>query len=415
MLNKKDISELKRRYKKTEHTFTKLAGCYVNNDKEVVVEFKETFSWLDDEEMFKYLEISKKVLSGGIGDNLLGLKFPVDENYYSEKQDFLMRLKKSKLKDDQLIHEFYQSIINTFDYVGNYLILLYHDVYDVMSKTTDNRKLDESEETYEYVLCAICPMSLSKPALGYFDEDNMIKSRVRDWIVDAPALGFVFPSFIDRESNVNTLTYYTKNSKELQIEVIEDALGCSTTRTATMQKTTLESLIKENIEADEDVTEQIYVDFQDKLNATVEEQKNLYEGTDLEPIIVKKDVLKDILVEVGADEDTAQKVGHLYDEEFSGEEPVAENLINKKIIKANEQKKIEKKLQAKVDALQSQLKTMTEMNQSDESNDSSGVILRVDPSKVSKIKTEVINGQRCIVVPIDDDEEAMINGVKNLV
>lgn len=143
-----------------------MCGCYVNGEKKVLLEFRETFLNLPEEDFFKYLEISKKVLSGGIGNNLLELNFPLDENFESKKQNFLMRLKKSGLKDDVLLRVFYNSIIDNYDFAGNFLILVFHDAYDVMTRTSDNLQLDESEEVYEYILCAICPVSLSKPGLA---------------------------------------------------------------------------------------------------------------------------------------------------------------------------------------------------------------------------------------------------------
>ena len=217
-MNRKDILELKRRFKKDQCTFTKLCGCYVDGEKKTLLEFKETFLNLPEEEFYKYLEISKKVLSGTIDNNLLELNFPYDENFKNEKQDFLMQLKKSGLKDDALLRKFYDSIIESYDHAGNFLILVFHDVYDVMTKTTDNMKIDESEEIYEYILCAICPVSLSKPGLGYFETEREIKARIRDWIVEVPTLGFAFPGFIDRSSDVNTIMYYTKNAYQCFID-----------------------------------------------------------------------------------------------------------------------------------------------------------------------------------------------------
>ena len=96
-----------------------------------------------------------------------------------------MKLKNSQLKDDLLLDDFYNSIINNYDYEGNFLILIFHDAYDIITKTKDNAKLDESEEVYEYILCAICPVELSKAGLRYFEEENSIKSRTRDWVVEA--------------------------------------------------------------------------------------------------------------------------------------------------------------------------------------------------------------------------------------
>ena len=74
-MTKKDILELKRRMKKEACTFTKLCGCYVDGNKNIILKINETFLNLKDEEFFKYLDIAKKALSGTIGNNLLELEF----------------------------------------------------------------------------------------------------------------------------------------------------------------------------------------------------------------------------------------------------------------------------------------------------------------------------------------------------
>ncbi len=240
-----------------------MCGCYVNGEKKTQLRFRETFLNLPEEEFFKYLEISKKVLSGGIGNNLLELNFPLDENFENEKQSFLMQLKKSRLRDDILLKKFYDSIIDSYDNTGNYLIIVFHDAYDVMTKTTDNIKIDESEEVYEYIMCAICPVSLSKPGLGYFEDDRKIKARIRDWVVEVPTVGFVFPGFIDRSADVNAIMYYTKNAKNPHPELMEKALGCLPKQTATIQKETFQSIIKSTVSSDDDVSEKIFTDILD--------------------------------------------------------------------------------------------------------------------------------------------------------
>ena len=164
-MNKKDILELKRRFKKDACTFTRLCGCYVDADRNKVTTFGETFLNLEDEEFYKYLEIAKKVMSGTIGNNILELEFPTAEEAPGGRQQFLMGLRESALKNDDLMDTFYDLVIENYSYVGNYLILVFHDAYDVMTKTSDNNKLDESEEVYEYLLCAICPVTLTKPGL----------------------------------------------------------------------------------------------------------------------------------------------------------------------------------------------------------------------------------------------------------
>ncbi len=144
-MRKKDILELKKRLKKDHCTFTKMCGCYVNGEKNIILNFRETFLNLDEDEYFKYLEIAKKVMSGTIGNNILELNFPLNDYLVNERQVSLMKLKNSQLKDDELLNDFYKLVIDNYDYTGNFLILLFHDAYDVITKTKDNLKVDESE------------------------------------------------------------------------------------------------------------------------------------------------------------------------------------------------------------------------------------------------------------------------------
>ena len=178
-MDKKSINELRRRLKKDSCTFTKVTGCYIDDQKNKVTKFSQPFLGLEDDEYFKYMDIAKKVLSTNIGNNMLQLDFPLDEEKPGGHQQFLMGLKKSALEDEGLLDFFYDMIIEKYDSVGNYLILLFHDRYDVMTKTSDNNALDESEEVYEYIICAICPMILTKPGLGYNKTKQQIKTIVR--------------------------------------------------------------------------------------------------------------------------------------------------------------------------------------------------------------------------------------------
>lgn len=146
-MDKKSIGELRRRLKKDSCTFTKMCGCYVNDSKNKVIKLDETFLNLEDEEYYKYLEIAKKVLSTNVGNNILELDFPLEEEQPGGHQQFLLGIKKSGLKDQGLLDAFYDMVIEKYDSLGNYLILLFHDVYDVITKTTDNNKLDESRRS----------------------------------------------------------------------------------------------------------------------------------------------------------------------------------------------------------------------------------------------------------------------------
>lgn len=423
-IKKKDILELKKRFKKDHCTFTKVCGCYVNGEKNTILKFRETFLNLDEDDYFKYLEIAKKVLSGTVGNNILELNFEANKEFKSEAQTSLLSLRNTQLKDDTVLDEFYQSIINNYDYTGNYLILLFHDAYDVITKTKDNQKIDESEEVYEYVLCAICPVSLSAPGLRYFEEENEIKSRIRDWVVNVPVNGFVFPAFIDRSSDVNSVMYYTKNSKDTHPELMENVLGCPSKQTATIQKEAFQSIIKDSFGADEKKAEKIFMDVQENLNAMVEEYNEMYDDTDCEPISLKDTDIQNLLIDSGIPQEISNDIEKSYVEIFGDDIPLAENLIDAKILKANEQRRKEEDLKKQVKMLETKLeevqKEVAISNKSEETieNDDTSeydVVLQVKPEKVSQIKSQIIDGQKYLVIPINDDEHTKVNDLDDLI
>ncbi|KOR25641.1 DUF4317 domain-containing protein [Clostridium sp. L74] len=442
-MKKKDILELKKRFKKDYCTFTKICGCYVNGEKNIILNFRESFLNLDEDEYFKYLEIAKKVLSGTIGNNILELNFPLNENLENEKQLSLVKLKKSQLKDDALLKDFYNSIIDSYDYTGNFLILVFHDAYDVITKTTDNSKIDESEEIYEYILCAICPVSLSDPGLRYFEAENKIKARIRDWVVNTPTLGFVFPAFINRTSDVNSVMYYTKNAKDPHPELMEETLGCFAKQTATIQKETFQTIIKDSINTDEKKAEKTFMEIQENLNTMIDEYKEIYDDKDDDPVTLTQKDIQNLLIESGVPEEATTEIEKSYVDNFGKDLPLAENLIDSKVLKANAQIKKEEQLKKQVKVLQTKLEQVeqnssvdtdnnlpeevTKESISEENHDSNledndnnvaskyDVILQVKPEKIPQIKSQIIDGQKCIVIPINNDEQTTVNGLDDLI
>jgi hypothetical protein len=303
----------------------------------------------------------------------------------------------------------YKSIIDNFDYPENYLILVFHDVYDVITKTSDNLKLDESEEVYEYVLCAICPVTLSAPGLSYFEDENKIKSRLRDWVVEAPVNGFLYPAFIDRSADVNSIMYYTKNAKDIHPELMENTLGCASKETSTIQKEKFQSIVKDSIGADEDEANELYMEIQDNLNAIIEEHKSLYEDEDSEPIKLTKTDLQNVLLESGITEENAARIERFYEESFNEDIPLIESLLDGKILKANEQRKKEKALEKQVEFLKVKLEQVDTMPNIDGDYD---IVLQVKPEKVNEIKSQIIDGQEYLVIPVNENEKATINELK---
>lgn len=425
-MTKKDVLELKRRLKKNECTFTRMCGCYVDGSKEIVLNIRETFLNLEEEEFYKYLEIAKKTLSGTIGNNLLELNFPLEEEESGGKQQFLMGLRESALKNDELLETFYQLIIENYEYAGNYLILIFHDAYDVMTKTSDNNKLDESEEVYEYLLCAICPVTLSKPALGYLESENRIGARVRDWVVGAPENGFIFPAFTDRSTDIHSIMYYTKTPKDPRADFMQFGLGCEPKQTATEQKETFKSIIQNTMSPIEQEEDHYFLEIQENLNSLIEEKEAFEDDSD-EPLLLTNHTIQSVLVDCGIPEEFSSQIEQCYTEEFGDTPPAVEHLIDAKALAAHATRKREKELVLQVQTLQQRLEEREqeralEQEQEDfeqfkdseitpELSDDYDVVLNVKPQKVEQITSQVIDGRKCLIIPLDENEHATVNGV----
>ena len=412
-MNKKEILELKRRMTKTNCTFTRMCGCYVNAEKEIVLTFNENFLNLSEDELHKYLEIATKTLSGTRGNNLLELTFPKEQEEAGGKQQFLMGLKESKLKNDELSQTFYQLVIDNYDYAGNYLIILFHDVYDVMAKTSDNRTLDESEEVYEYLLGAVCPVTLSKAALGYIETENRIGPRMRDWVVGVPDAGFVFPAFTGRSTDIHSVMFYTRDTKEPHDEFMEFILGCTARQTATEKKNMFTDIISGAV-PDERRRGRVLYDIHETLQGMVDEKALFTEpAQEPDPIVLTPQAIKDVLATSKVPEEIAERIGQSYVEKFSIEPPVAELLVDKKILSSGAHERREEELLIEVQQLKDELgqtKNELALTQPPADDADCKIILRVAPQKAEQINTQVIDGRRCIVIPVEENEYACVNG-----
>ena len=242
----------------------------MDGEKNKIVNIDENFLGLEEEEFYKYLEIAKKTLSGTIGNNLMEYEFPLAEEEPGGHQQSLMAIKSSQLKNEEMLESFYDMVIENYEHTGNYLILLFHDVYDVMTKTTDNNKLDESEEIFEYIICSICPVALSKPGLGYRKDENRIGTVDRDWIVGLPESGFLFPAFTDRSTDIHNVMFYSKDAKEPHKELVNNILGCESKHTNAEKQVIFNNLLLEHVP--EDDHKEVLIKVNENLADVIEEK-----------------------------------------------------------------------------------------------------------------------------------------------
>ena len=411
-ITKGDVLELRRRLKKTESTLGRMCGSYVNSGKQVVLKFTEDFAALEEDEYFKYLEIAKKTLSGSLGSNLLELEFARDEKA-TEHQKYLLALKGSKLANEELLDRLYEQIVSEYAYPGNYLILVYHDVYDVPSKATSGEEQDESEEIYEYMLCAICPVELSKPALGYREDENRIGARVRDWVVGLPDLGFVYPAFANRGSDVNAVMYYVKTGKGSHPELIENVLGCVPQRTAAEDKQAFRSMVVSAFGEDEERADAAFFQIQKTISGMVAERE---EDPTLPPVSLTAETLSDLAAEAEVPEAARAQMEKTYNHLFGDMPPMADNVLDSKLVEEGTARAHTAALEQKVAVLQQELAAQAAARADGEDDGEAPwradaeIELHVPAERAERIRAGVVDGQKCLLVPLEEGEHARING-----
>ena len=369
-MNKKEVLEIRKQFTPANCAITRIAGCYVDHEKNKKMESKSAFLSLPEEEAFKYFDIFKKTLSGTMGKNMLNMEFPIDQEMPGGTQEFLMKLKASKLEDDMLLEEFYDKVIATFEYAENYYIILIHAMYDVPGRSSDNLEMfDASDEVYEYLVCSICPVSLSKAGLSYNAESNCIQDRIRDWVVDMPDKGFLFPAFNDRSTDIHGVLYYTKKSEDLQPELIEQLLGARMPMSANTQKETFQMLIEDTLGEDGDY--ETIRNIHDTLNDMIEEHKE-----EPEPLQLDKTDVRKVFEKSGVSSEKMECFDQNY-EETAGEKT---SLLATNITET-------KKFQI----------------------ETPDIVIKVNPERADLIETRVIDGRQCLVIAVDDHIE--VNGV----
>ena len=371
-MNDKEIGEIRRHLRRDRSNITKIYGCFVNDNKEIITEFSQSTGIMPENEGDKYFALFKRVLSGSVGKNLIDITFKTSQVAGSPEHKLLMDLRESKLGDDELLHSFFQKIIDSVTLKGNYLILIGCDSYDVPFKGKDDLSdSDKSEEVYTYLICAICPVKQTKPNLHYVPEEKLFHDGAMNQPVSAPALGFLFPAFDNRATNIYNALYYTHDIKVSQDALIEALFNTPVPMPAAEQKKCFEALLTTALgdECNLDVVQTVH----DQLCQRIELHK---EAKVPEPLMIAKADVKEALASCGVSEEHLAKFSVDYDETFGFEA----DLHPKNII----------------DSKRFEIKTPD-------------VSIKVDPTRSDLIETRVIGGVKYIMICADENVE--VNGV----
>ncbi len=369
-MNKKEILEIRKQYTHEKCSISRICGCYVDGEKNIKTTLKEAFLSLPEEETFKYFNIFKQTLSGTLGKNLLNLEFPLDAENPGGPQEFLLKLRDSRLQDDALLEEFYNKIIENYYFPENYYIILIHVAYDIPGKSTDGSEMfDASDEVYEYLLCSLCPVKLSKPGLFYNTEHNQIENRIRDWVVEPPVKGFLFPAFNDRSSDIHGMLYFSKQAEELQPDFMQSMFGCPLPLTAKSQKESFNTLIADTLGEDADY--EMVRNIHEQLTELVEETKD-----SPDPLVLTRPDVKRLFELSGVPEEKLETFDEAYDA-AAGEDTalLASNIAGGRSF----------------------------------SIETPDIVIKVNPERTDLIETRIIDGKECLVITVNDRIE--VNGV----
>ena len=370
-MNEKEIGEIRRRVRRDRSNMTTIYGCYVNTQKEIISEFSESVGMMPENEAERYFGTLKRVLSGGIGKNLIDITFKTSQVADSPEHKLLMDLRKSALKDEEARLRLYRKIIDTVSFDENYLILLGCDAYDVPFKAKDDTVQEGAGETYTYILCAVCPVKLSKPSLRYIAEEKTFHDGGVAQVLSAPEMGFLFPAFDNRATNIYNALYYTRSAKDNHDDLVTALFNVKAPMAAASQKTAFEALLTTTIA--EECSLEVVQTVHDQLRQAIDMHK---ESRIPDPLLISKDQVKDALTACAVPEKNIAKFGVEYDETFGSEAVLhPKNIINNKKFEIN----------------------------------TPDVSIKVNPERSDLIETRVIGVVEYILICADENVE--VNGV----
>lgn len=371
-MTEREVAELRRRLKAEKNNITRVKGCYVNASGEQICTLDQSMVQLGQEEWEMVLGNLRKTLSGTLGKNLLDLEFDTQQVAYGEEHQLLMRLRNSQLEDEDALNAFYQKVIPTLALEENYLILLCCDTYDVPYRAKDGEvQEDRSADVFRYILCSICPVKLTKAALSFLAHENRFDHLNPDWAVSAPELGFLFPAFDERATNLYNALFYTKNTGETQEAFVDAVFRARAPMPAAVQRESFQSALGDALA--EDCSYQVVQAVHESFCGLIEEHKaNKID----EPLTVSKGTVEQVLKSCGVAEDRAERFGEQYDRVFGEEASLPpRNLVDPK-----------------------QLEIVTP-----------DVTIRVHPDRGDLVQTRIIDGARYILIRAE--EEVTVNGV----
>ena len=370
----RELSELRRRFRADRTAITHIYGCYVSPLGELLAEFDESLALLPAAEQEKYLELLRKGISGTLGRSLSELSFSTAQVQSGEEHGLLMRLRAERLGEAETRHRLFARIAGSLRLPETgYLILLAADVYDVPFRGKDGALREDSGDTqFSYLVCAVCPVKETKPALCYAPEEKSFHGRGTAWAAGNPELGFLFPAFTDRATDLYGALLYNRSKETGYDAFVEAVFKAKPPMAIGVQKDTFREVLEEAL--DEECSPGLVQAVHGQLRELAAVHK---EARDPAPLTVSREDLDGMLEQGGASEPRRAAFRVKYEDAFGTEaELPPQNLLST-----------------------AQLEYRTP-----------DVVIKVNPDRQDLIEVRELGGVRCLVICAEEGIE--INGVQ---
>ena len=202
MIDREDMLELTRRMTPARTSMTRIAGCYVDRDGDYDGSFNTNFLGLSASDKAKNLKLAKTIPFSNTNVNLKEYKFGRSAQGPGSVWQMLTAMKECWLKNDALMETFYDVVMETYHADAEYAVFVFHDCYDVPVKASDKERLGESEEVFEYLICAFCPL------MGEYEPGS-------------PECGFLFPAFKGRSGDSDFVYVFERDANRPHGELLE--------------------------------------------------------------------------------------------------------------------------------------------------------------------------------------------------
>ena len=370
-MNRKELAEIRRRLDKDTGNISCIRGCYVNAKGEVISVFRRPVGMMSEEEVRQYYALFKKVLSGVPGKNGIDVAFTAEQMTDGQAHPLLMELRNSAASDETAVSELYQNIIDHYHSEDDYAILLLSDVYDVPQRGTDGHRHDDEDGVFTYILCCVCPVKQAKAGLMYSAEEQDFRDMNCGRVLSAPELGFMFPAFDDRASNIYNALYYIRYAGNSHEDFVQAVFAVDLPMAGPAQKAAFDDILQETLK--EELSFPVMQAVSDRLRENVEVKKQDKSGET--PVITAPEV-KTILADCGLPLERLEAFEDAYENQFGrGTTLSAANIV---------------------DTRRMEVKTPN-------------VTIQVNPDFTDLVETRIIDGKKYILIRAEED--ILINGV----